>query len=241
MPLETLRDPVKDDEPVLVEVKVPRVVMLPDMLAAPPTSNLVSMLFPALMPTLPKVLNTVDPIVVVASVMVKENPAEAILVFASKVRVSEMAVKSNVSTVRSALSIFDIELPVPLASNEKPVMAPSVPMSQSDVLTEPTSPLSPKIKMPLRLVWPLTRNSAPVVIEPVAWTPLVTSSPPEKEFEPALVVVKVPRVVMLPDMLAAPPTSNLVSMLFPALMPTLPKVLNTVDPIVVVASVMVNV
>src|SRR3989338_9002832 len=183
MPLVTSREPVKEFDPVLVEVKVPSVVMLPEMEAAPHTSNFVSMLAPALMPTLPLVLKTVSPMVVVASVMVKVKPAEAMVVLASKVRESEMAVKFNVSAVRSALSILVMVLPVPLASKEKPVMAPSVPMSQSDVLTEPTSPLSPKTKMPFRVVEPLTLKSPPAVIEPVAWTPLVTSNPPAKELE----------------------------------------------------------
>mgnify|MGYP001597584962 CR=1 FL=1 len=64
-----------------------------------------------------------------------------------------------------------------------PVMAPRVSISQSLVSIDPASPLSPKTKMPLRLVLPLTLKSVPVVILPVAWTPLVTSRPPEKELE----------------------------------------------------------
>src|SRR3989344_2574785 len=241
MPLVTSREPVKEFDPVLVEVKVPSVVMLPEIEAAPPTSNFVSMLAPALMPTLPLVLKTVSPMVVVASVMVKVKPAEAMVVLASKVRESDIAVKFNGSAVRSALSILVMVLPVPLAAKEKPVRAPSVPMSQSDVLTEPTSPLSPRVKTPFKVVEPLTLKSPPAVIEPVAWTPLVTSRPPEKEFEPVLDEVMIPARVRVPETEAVPPTSSLVLIVPPALMPTLPLVLKMVSPMVVVASVMVKV
>ena len=130
-----------------------------------------------------------------------------------------MAVKSNVSAVRSALSMLLIELPVPLASNDTPVIAPSVAMSQSEVLIDPTSPLSPKTKMPYRLVLPLTLRSVPVVIEPVAWTPLVTSRPPEKELEPVLEEVMTPARVRVDEMLAVPPTSRVVLRVPPELTP----------------------
>ena len=76
------------------------------------------------------------------------KPALDIFQLASKVGVSEMAVKSSVSAVKSALSIFEILLPDPLASKDIPVRAPVAEMSQSEVLIVPRSPLSPNKKEP---------------------------------------------------------------------------------------------
>src|SRR3989344_8279083 len=107
-----------------------------------------------------------------------------------------------------------ILLPVSFASKDTPVMAPSVVMSQSEVLIEPVSPLSPRVNVelavkaplavkpdvavikpeivgvavqdvPIIVGLPLTLKSPPVVTEPVACTPFETSGPSEKEFEPA--------------------------------------------------------
>ena len=70
-------------------------VKAPEIDAVPPTSNLVSMLPPELMPTLPASWETREPIVVVASVMVKVKPAEAMVVLASRVSESTNSSKSR--------------------------------------------------------------------------------------------------------------------------------------------------
>ena len=69
-----------------------------------------------------------------------------------------MAVKSKVSAVKSALSILEIELPVPLALKEMPVKAPASEISQSLVSMAPVSPLSPKMNRPA--VWKLPEIEA---------------------------------------------------------------------------------
>ena len=51
--------------------------------------------------------------------------------------------------------------------------------------------------------------------------PLVTSRPPEKELDPVLMEVMIPAKVSVPDMEAVPPTSNMVSVKTPALIPNL--------------------
>ena len=61
------------------------------------------------------------------------------------------------------------------------------------------------------------------------WIPLDTLSEPEKELDPVLVSVMTPPKVRVPDILAVPPTSNLVSVLLPALMPRLPVVISKPD------------
>src|SRR3989344_1992035 len=143
-----------------------------------------------------------------------------------------------------------ILLPVSFASKDTPVMAPSVVMSQSEVLIEPVSPLSPRVNVelavkaplavkpdaavirpnilgfsvqavPVMVGWPATLKSPPVVIEPVAWTPFDTSRPPEKEFDPVLEEVMMPARVNVPETEAVPPTSNMVFNAPPWLMPML--------------------
>src|SRR3989338_4457007 len=116
-----------------------------------------------------------------------KKPALEILRLASSVGLSKIAVKSRVSAAKSPFSMLDIELPVPLASKEKPVMAPVLEMSQSEVLISPVSPLSPKMKRPD--VWKLSEIEA---LEPKK---------------------------TLPDMEAVPPTSNMVLMTLPGLIP----------------------
>ena len=50
--------------------------------------------------------------------------------------------------------------------------------------------------------------------------PLVTSSEPAKELEPVLVPVRMPASVRVLEILAVPPTSNMVSVFAPALIPS---------------------
>ena len=71
-----------------------------------------------------------------------------------------------------------------LVSKERPLTPPervrlvSLAKVQASLLTVTTSPeASPN------MVAPLIRISPPVLMEPVAWTPLVTSRPPAKELE----------------------------------------------------------
>ena len=59
------------------------------------------------------------------------------------------------------------------------------------------------------------------VISAKPWIPLVTSNEPAKEEEPVPEKVLVPEVVKAPEMEAVPPTSNIVSVLLPALIPNL--------------------
>ena len=82
-----------------------------------------------------------------------KNPARDILRLASNVGESEIAVKSRLSAVMSALSMFEIEFPDPFASKATPVMAPVADISQSLVSINPVSPLSPKMNLPA--VWKL--------------------------------------------------------------------------------------
>ena len=141
------------------------------------------------------------------------KPAREMTQSASRVGVSEMAVKSKVSAVKSALSILEREFPVPLASKEMLVKAPSTDMSQSEVLIVPDSPLSPKLNKPLAY------NALDAVND------LDTDNDPANELDAVD-----PFWVKMPDMEAAPPTSKEVSVLFPALIPKFPVVIsNPVD------------
>lgn len=123
---------------------------------------------------------------------------------ASRVGVSEIAVKSNVSAVKSALSTLERLLPVPLASKDMLVKAPSAEMSQSEVSMTPGSPLSPMLN------------------KPVTYRALEAVRDREIERLPANELeVAAPVWVKTPDMEAAPPTSNDVLVVLPALIPNL--------------------
>ena len=54
----------------------------------------------------------------------------------------------------------------------------------------------------------------------VAWRPLESSRLPEKELEPVLVLVMRPAKDKVPEMEAVPPTSRVVSVALPALIPS---------------------
>ena len=69
---------------------------------------------------------------------------------------------------------------------------------------------------------PVERKSPEVETLPVPWMPLVVFKLPEKVLEPVLVEVNMPARVRVPEILAVPPTSRAVSVLFPALMPKRP-------------------
>src|SRR3989344_2060810 len=114
---------------VTVSAEVSPMMREPDILAVPPTSSVVLVSPPALIPKrlLP----------VTSKLVETETPPEKV--------------------AKPSVVIAPI-----------PVKSPVAEISQSDVLIEPTSPLSPKIKIPFRLVCPATLKSRPVVMESVA-------------------------------------------------------------------------
>jgi len=97
--------------------------------------------------------------------------------------------------------------PVPEKTAPPPATTPPVTLSEPEKELEAT---------------PVERNTPEVVRLPVAWTPLVTSRPPEKELEPVLILVMMPARVRVPETEAVPPTSRLVSVELPELMPRRP-------------------
>ena len=94
-----------------------------------------------------------------------------------------------------------------LVSKDSPLTPPdkvrlvSLANVHASALAITVSPLaSPKT------VLPFTRRSVPVVMEPVAWTPLDTSNPPKNEDDP------VPFTLKFDEILAVPITSRVAEM-----------------------------
>src|SRR3989344_7176692 len=113
--------------------------------------------------------------------MPMKKPARLMRRLASRVGESEMAVKSKVSAVRSALSTLERVLPVPLASKEILVRAPVVEISQSEVSIAPVPELFPKVKAPEMLAVPPTSNmvliTAPALMPRFDPAPVSSTSP----------------------------------------------------------------
>src|SRR3989339_211691 len=88
---------------------------------------------------------------------------------------------------------------------EIPVKAPDVDMSQSDVLIEPVSPLSPRVKVLLPVKEPLPLMFNPVPLIPAAVNDLVTFNEPRKLLDPVERPEKVPVNVSFPFTARLPP------------------------------------
>ena len=140
-------------------------VVVPEIEAVPPTSNLVLTAPPALTPNrLVSEVKVAPPIVVVASVMVKVKPAEAMEVLASNVIVSSIWPKSKESeaTVRVGVEVKVRKPPRP-ARTVAPAPADSSQIKRRSALgsvkVAPVPPAPRAISVALQV---------PVVISPVS-------------------------------------------------------------------------
>src|SRR3989344_4625618 len=206
-----------------VAVRVPPRVTLPEILAVPPTSSIVSVKPPALMPNLavvevsskrsdtealdkevrPEVAVRVPPRVTLPEIL-------AVPPTSSIVSVKPPALMPNLAVVEVSSKRSDTEA---LDKEVRPEVAVRVPprVTLPEILAVPPTSSIVSVKPPA-----LMANLAVVEVS----SKRSDTEALDKEVRPE-VAVRVPPRVTLPEILAVPPTSSIVSVKAPALMPNL--------------------